>query len=334
MPTVPPAILLLVLVASAAVAQEPAPRDDPADAIRAWVESDLADRALLDAAVTAVLDAERDGIAAVAAALRATKPGARERRIALETLVSSVVVGALQRGVESGMRYAGQYDALRELQPFAGRQLLILVLDTPQWFPDDMRSLVVPALRDVFPKAPDPNAVRRMREMAADVERESQALREALSYALAGWGDRELVEARIAQLTKDAGDASDTDELWFVRELARVHYELRDYAAAAAEWRRYVKRLDALDVDPGAIHLYEAACATALSGAHDEALTLIERCAELVGDGRVDSTIEITRKMFESDPDLRSIRGTERFAAAQARAFPDEDDAAERERRR
>jgi tetratricopeptide (TPR) repeat protein len=181
--------------------------------------------------------------------------------------------------------------------------------------------LVVPALRDVYPDGPDRDAVRRLREVALDVDYEAQALREALAYALAQWGQRDLVQGRIDELTENVGDGSDTDELHFVRELADVHYELREYRVAAALWQRFVDGMQALDAPVSALDWYNVACVSALAGRTDAALAAIERCAALLAVGKNDSTTAITRSMFETDPDLRSIRGTERFAAATARAF-------------
>jgi hypothetical protein len=314
------------------VPEPPAPAQDPAAAIRAWVESDHEDQELLDRTVALCLDAGDPGMRALAEAVRETRPEQRQRRIGVESLVTGVVVEALRRGSESGMRYAGQYAGLRPLMPSAGTFLLSLVLDTPDWFPDDMRALVVPALRDVYPKGPERAAILRLREVAEDSDFEAQPLREALTYALAQWGERDLVAGRLAELNENAGEGRDTDELHFVRELAEVHYELRDYPAAAKHWQRYLHGMRTLELEPNALEFYNAACALALAAEIEAALDALTSCAALVAAGKIDTATPITRSMFETDPDLRAIRGQERFAAATKKAFGDGPKAGEKRR--
>ena len=138
--------MTVAALSCAASAQQVTPTaQDPAAAIREWVRSDHSDEALREAATKAVLDAGDAGLRALAETVRRTRPDQRDRRIGVESLVATVVVGILERAHDSGMRFAGQYDRLRALQPYAGTFLVQLVVDTPDWFPDDMRALVVPA---------------------------------------------------------------------------------------------------------------------------------------------------------------------------------------------
>lgn len=310
-------------------AQETTPQD-PEVAIRAWIRSDHTDEALREAATKAVLDAGDTGLRALADAVRRTRPDQRDRRIGVESLVATVVVGVLERAQDSGMRFAGQHDRLRALQPYAGTFLVQLVVDTPDWFPDDMRALVVPALRDVYPRGPEPSARTQLRTVAEDEDFESQALRDALSYAFAQWGERDLVQPKLDEYRENAGEGTDTDELFFVRALAVVHYELREYEEAGKLWLRFTSGMEALDAPVGAMDHYNAACTLARAGQTESALSAIERCAALVAAGKVDSRAAITRQMFETDPDLLSIRAEARFATAQAKAFPEKGDGTDR----
>ncbi|MDA0372193.1 MAG: hypothetical protein O2865_00265 [Planctomycetota bacterium] len=316
--------MTVAALSCAASAQQVTPTaQDPAAAIREWVRSDHSDEALREAATKAVLDAGDAGLRALADTVRRTRPDQRDRRIGVESLVATVVVGILERAHDSGMRFAGQYDRLRALQPYAGTFLVQLVVDTPDWFPDDMRALVVPALRDVYPRGPEPGARTQLRAVAEDEDFESQALRDALAYAFAQWGERDLVQPRLDEYQENAGSGSDTDELFFVRALAVVHYELREYEVAGKLWQRFVAGMQGLDAPVGAMDQYNAACTLARAGDTAGALEAIERCADLVAAGKVDSRAAITRRMFETDPDLLSIRAEERFVKATAKAFPE-----------
>lgn len=220
------------------------------------------------------------------------------------------------------MRFAGQHDDLRLLQPYSGRFLIGLVLDPPGWFPSDRRAALLPALRDLFAEPPDEDTLDRLMVIAKNEDFEIDALREALAVALAQWGRPELVRKRIDELVELSGPRRTVDELYFVRALAKYHYEMRAYPAAATWWARYVEGKAAIEDHVSAIDEYDIACCNALADRSDEALSAIERCAALVAADKVDSSAAITASMFDTDPDLRSIRATERFAAARKLAFP------------
>ncbi len=323
------AVLFGLTTALAQDPSTPVPPQEPdhAKALRTWIESDHTDRKQLDATAAALLDAGEPGLLALQRELVALKPGERDRRIAVETLLSTTVLAALERELARGMRYAGQYDHLRALQPHAGNFLLNLVLQTPSWFPSDQRAQVVPALRDLFPEPPAEATIRRLVEMAKDEEFESEDLREALSLALARWGHRELVQKRIDTFVESAGKGKTADELHFMRALGKLNYELREYPEAALWWSRFIDGTVALGSRVAAIDEYDAACSFALAKRADDSLAALERCAALVAAGKVDSSAAITREMFEQDPDLKSVRGHERFTKAQAVAFEKQDPA-------
>lgn len=315
-----------LLATAALVGQDPVapvPPKEPAYAVvmKRWIRSAHDDRKLLDECAAALLDAGEPGLRALHLELTTLKAEDRDRRIAIETLLSTTVLASLEREANRGMRFAGQFDHLRTLQPYAGNFLLNLMLQTPSWFPSDQRVLVVPPLRDVFQKPPEASTLHRLEEMAKDEDFESEELREALSLALAQWGRRDLVKKRLDTYTENAGDGKTADELHFVRALAKLEYELREYPEAAAWWERFITGTVALGDRVAAIDEYDAACSYSLAARGDDALAALERCAALVADGKVDSSAVITREMFENDPDLRAVRGHERFAAAMTKAF-------------
>ena len=140
-------LVCLGLAITAAGQDPPAPVQQPSfvKALKTWIDSDHSDRSKLDAAAAALVEGGAPGLRALADALRATSPDDRDRRVAVETLLSSTVLEFVGRAQNAGMRFAGQYDDLRILQPYSGRFLMGLLLDTPGWFPSDQRPALVPA---------------------------------------------------------------------------------------------------------------------------------------------------------------------------------------------
>ncbi len=319
-------IVATTLLAGRSPAQKP---DEPPAyerAMNTWLTSDHADRALLDRAVKAVLDAGTPGYRALAKVMHDTPATDRERRIGVDSLLSNVILGVLEQAKKSDLIYAGQFDDLRVLQPEAGRFLASLVIDTPPWFPEDERAAVVPALRDVYPDGPSSAVINAMAEIARDDRFEAEELRIAVSYALAQWGRREFVESHIHELEQNAGEGKTSDELWFVRELAGVYYRLRDYAHAADLWQKYLDGTRALGSRPSALDLYNAACNLSRAGRVEPALGAVEGCCQRIADHDLDTSQKFSRKMFETDPDLRAIRVRPRFAAAVDKTFPPDED--------
>lgn len=325
------ALLLMLCVASGTTAQVPADRV-PADSklaaakttLEAWLASNHADPALLQQAVAAILAAGPEAIADVGA--RARKAGTDESGHAsrgLDAVITHVTVGFLKRETESEMTFAGQYDALRALQPFVGQLLLRLMLDTPDWFSQHERHLLVFPLRDVFPESPGADVCKQLHVVATDEDYEPEPLRQNLAFALAQWGDRTLIDARIARVTKEstADDISEDRRAALRYELADIHYTLREYERAAQIHVEMLRHGEVAGADLAPIHYYNAACCLARAGAAQAALDELQRAARLMKSGRVDPSRMLDRKLFERDPDLASVRADERFAAIVETAF-------------
>jgi len=297
-------------------------KPDMKRAVEAWLSSDHDREELMTTASQALLERGKKGIRYLAALVAdSAQDEDRFRREALEALVSSVSIGFLQKEASRGMVYAGQFEPLSELQPLVGDLFLELILDTPDWFPEDMRGLVVPALRDIYPTGPDQASIRAMRSIAEDEDHETEALRGALTYALAQWGERDLVEEQISRLREAAGEETDEDQLIFVEKLGRLHYELREYSIAAETWARFLRKMEAIEVIPTPLNYYNAACSLCLSGQPELAFAELEHCAELMRSPDLDSSARVERKLFEEDPELRTIRSTRRFQKLVASIF-------------
>ncbi|HLU39025.1 MAG TPA: hypothetical protein VK081_06545 [Planctomycetota bacterium] len=328
--------ILFLSTAALAVAQE-AGRDPARAALDAWLASDHSDPKLLEAAVAAVLDAGGPALAAVGErARRARTAENRHEARGLDAVVTHVTIGFLQRAGKSGMIYRGQYDDLRALQPFVGELLLRLLLDTPDWFSQSDRHGLAFPLRDVFSEPPADEVVKRVKAAATDEDFEPQAVRQNLAFLLAHWGDRSLIDARIAQVTRDAEDESiDATRRAALRyELADIHYTLGEYEQAAQIHVDMLRRAETAGAELRPVYYYNAACCLARAGARQAALAELERAVELMRSGRVDPSHMLERKLFEADPDLDAVRGDPRFAELVRAAFESNGDRRGADRRK
>lgn len=333
--TLPCALAVTVLLGGGA-AQKPDSQQAAGEWQRdaeAWLVQPRGDEAREQVA-NALLEAGPAALRWLATKLRAAEPvGAgpdrQERRArlrALESLTAAVTLGFIDRAQETEMVYAGQYDDLRLLQPYSGNLYLNLLLDTPDWFAEQRRVLLIPALRDLYPSSPGPGELSDVREIAEHEDLEAWDLRLALFCALAQWGDRELIEAHLAELRERATDSDDEDRLGPIRELAGTHHLLRDYVTASGYYRELLRSAERIEVALSPSDYYNAACNMSLTGDLESSLEELERCVKLMRSGTVDSSLMLKRELFERDPEIANVRKTARFAALMAAGFPESND--------
>ncbi len=290
--------------------------------VNAWLGSDRSDRTLLEDAVEALLEAGQPAYRFLAEVLRqATEGQDRHAASGLESVVTSLCLDFMQREIDSEMVYAGQYDDLRVLMPYTGRLYMGLLLDTPDWFPENLRWQVVAPLRDLYLSSPGEDVLADMQRIAEDENFETNALRVALRYALAQWGSRGLVAREIEDLERDSGEGDTEDQLFAVRKLADVHYQIRDYKESARVHKEFLTRAKASGFPLTPVDYYNAACNFSLTGDLESAYAALDACAELQMSDRVDSSLKLERSLFDKDPDIRAVRGTQRFEKIVEKAF-------------
>lgn len=314
------------LLIAVARPQEPAPSgrggQDAARAIDAWLASDQNDKERLARTVAAVLDAGRPGLRGLGERLRA-RPSDPVIR-AVESLATHVCLGFMKREADTYIVFAGQFEPLAELQPYAGTLLLELLLNPPDWFPYPNRKDVVPPLRDLL-AVPPPDATLDAMAAIADNDTEDSAVRRAVSRGLHQWGRPRHVQPELERWRQQSTEGKLEDRVEALRALAQVHYDLRDYRSAA-KVHLSLQALAAggkLDLRPGDFH--SAACCLALSGDLERAFSSLERCAELQASAAVDPSHKLRRQQFERDPELARLRGGERFERILATAFGKQD---------
>jgi len=246
--------------------------------------------------------------------------GAKAR--ALDSVICHVGLHWLERVKKSKMVYAGQYSALMQLQPRVGEFYLMLVIDTPQWFPDNRRIEVVPAIRDLYPKSPGEGIQDAIKKIAKNEDIEPLSLRTTLKYALAQWGDRSLVKDHIHKLTAEARSQDAETSMLALKALADVHYQMREYMTAARMHNEFLTKAEAEDYYRVPTDYYNAACCMSLSGNVISALDLLDRCLKLNTSERVDESVKLGRDLFDNDPEIQALRKTKRFRELVSAAFP------------
>lgn len=312
----------LLAVVPASAQSRPTSRPSYERAVAQWFDSATADADELAEAVRATLDGDRPAIRHLGARIRIVLAREQPPRDRVELILRDIALKFLERARASQMFFAGQYEALEPLQPYVGRIYLHLVVDTPDWFPLGFRTSAVAALRDLFVDGPGAEQVAALRRVATAKDLEKPDVRFALACAFAQWGDHELIEPRLVELTRSAGNRRTSDELFFSKQLAFLRYELREYASAATEWADFLRGSETLGESPLPLDYYNAACSMSLAGDVRGALRELEHCVALLRSDATDESHLIDRRLFDTDPELRAVRPTRRFQELVESAFP------------
>lgn len=310
--------VLIVAIGTPVCTQESRQQEDPLArakvALSDWVAAKDKSETLVGKTVSRVIAAKRPGLRLLATMLKESEGGTDKKRIqALDSVLCHVALRWFDKVEKSKMLYAGQYDDLMILQPRVGEFYLGLLLDTPDWFPVNHRGKAVPALRDLFPKGPDKESLEGIEAIANNKDEEPGALRLALAYALAQWGNRKLIKSEINALEQKVnGDEEDVAVL-ALRDLAQIYYGIRDYGIAAVMYKEFLLRAEKADSYLVPVYYYNAACCMSLSGDRRSALDYLKRSLRLNKSDRIDSSMRLERSLFEKDPEIALVRRSKGF---------------------
>ncbi|MBL8896717.1 MAG: hypothetical protein JNM84_03780 [Planctomycetes bacterium] len=212
--------------------------------------------------------------------------------------------------ISSNALFAGQYAALKSV---TGCEALI-----HEWISrppsgtsrTPFRTACVRATRDLTEKASEELAAKLNKIAAASYE--AADLRKECAYALAQFGQRQIVEARLAEIEKATQSEEATQRAIGFQELADVRYNLREFPAAAAAHESFLAIIEGgkFPIDPAAqpTLFYNAACSHALAGDKEKALA---RLTNALDAWKKEGAIP--RRLIETDMDLRSLREDAKF---------------------
>ncbi len=220
--------------------------------------------------------------------------------------------------------YAGQYAALRTVDPDPVPQLREWVLEAPDRVTDEdaFRQACVRALRDVIEGEAPEEVIKTLRGVIED-EFEAPAMRSAATDALAQLGDRTFVDKMIAELEPVAAgdDVKRKAAAWM--QLADIYYNLRDYAKSAEAYGKLLALHEDGEVDLTKAGqnvptlYYNSACSLALAGDKEAAFARLTKALEVAAHAR-----GLSRSLLDSDMDIASLREDPRFAELMAKHFP------------
>ena len=151
--------------------------------------------------------------------------------------------------------------------------------------------------------------MRKPSSIPEDRDFETEAVRRVLTCALAQSGRRALVDRQLEHLEQDGKEGDQEDQLFALKTLADVHYQIRDYKASARLYKEFLSRAAELGFPMAPADYYNAACNFSLTGDLESAYEALESCAELQTSDRVDSSLKLERNLFDNDPDIRAPMG-------------------------
>jgi hypothetical protein len=292
-----------------------APAAAPADAKAMAEPLGDDDRALVEALVGGEPAAAEAAAAKLQAGAATNAATAQRLGRRAEALLTGYVVRVFREQEETRAQFAGQYNALRDLGPL-GLQLLSGWLEKPpaQMRADLVKTYSIRALRDVVGGKPDAALMGVLTKVAKSPVESQGVSREAV-FALAQFGDRSLVDPQIKSLEERAASEDPAKSAVALGELADVHYQLRDFASAAAMHKRHVAILEANETVAAATRnlptlYYNACCSMALAGQIDDAFAHLDK-AIAVG---VRTGQPLTKRLLEVDMDIAALRQDPRFA--------------------
>ncbi len=311
----------LALLACVATTSERIRAQDDAFAVcETWLAAEQPTRAQLDTALDRLLAEAATGFEWLGRARSAAGPDDSARRKTIESLATHAVVEFVRRQQRAGVRYAGQYAALSKLEPFAGELLFSLLLETPAWFPHTHRARLVPALRDLFPRAPSEARLVQVATLAKS-SIEPEDLVRALDGLSWQWGDKQAAQARIDELKRASAEGDVEERVRVMLDLAELWYDLREYRSAAATHRAVLALAHGSSVVLRPAHHYASACAHALSGDVEQGIAALQRCAAAQADPGTDASHRLARALWEKDPEIAVLRSDPRYAKICAEAF-------------
>jgi tetratricopeptide (TPR) repeat protein len=217
----------------------------------------------------------------------------------------------VEEQISTNAVFAGQYSGLMPVQPEAVALLSTWITEPPRGVSaaPAFRIASIQALRDLVDEPADA-LLDELRTVADDASADPRLCTTAV-YALAQFGDRERVEALIANLEKQAELDDPREQFNALAQLSDTYYNLREHEAAVEAYDRLVALIETLPPQSTFPTIYyNRVCSLALLGRLDDAFAgLQDALAEGARVGR-----QLSRQLLETDRDIAALRADPRFA--------------------
>lgn len=239
-----------------------------------------------------------------------------------DLVLTRCVAAHVQEKLATNAIYAGQFAELTDYLPEAADLLLEWAARPSRHTPSSpsFRTACLRALRDVLP---GDRATDTIRDELRGIMTKAQAAGQELLFvtaacALHQYGDPAPFEQLKAAVAENVANEQSPDRFSALNTLAELHYQLRQYAAAADYFAALLEasqkagqpneRLTTLT--------YNLACSLALAGKNDAAFPTLDQALTLAAKGRL-----LPRAMIDEDHDLNGLRDDPRFAELLRRHF-------------
>ena len=116
-----------------------------------------------------------------------------------------------------------------------------------------------------------------------------------------------MIKVKIRALETQARSKDDELALLAKRDLAAIHYAIRDYAFGAVAYRDFLPAAEAAETVYPADY-YSAVCCMCLSGDKRSALLYMAKCLALNKSSKIDPSVRLKRELFDIDPEIKLIR--------------------------
>lgn len=316
-------------IAAVAPKAEP-PKSEPAPAPGGAAEGAPAKPADLPEAtkklMTSVVSGDADAAKAALEQLAADKESGAAALQRLDergrAILHRCLVLTVRRKMDTNAVFAGQYDELRDFQPEAGELLLGWAHTPPKDVAkaDEFRVACVRAVRDVLPadQATD-ETKKKLREIVGKAQHaNNQPMFLAAVCALHQYGDASLFDQIKGTVEKQVGSEKPEERVGAVSMLAELHYQARDYEAAANYYKDAIGVLEGQTPAPQGLPttIYNAACCLALAKKIDESFQYLEKALQTGEKSRA-----LAKSMIDADHDMNNLRGDPRFAQLMEKHF-------------
>lgn len=270
---------------------------EPADASSARKQA-------VDAMMTALLEADAATTQSFCAFGKSAGEVLAKFRKHLDGMRRGQVASFVNRAMQSGARYIGQFEMLKSLGPDV-LDIGLDLLEDPRGLDDRFRAMLVIAMRDFVREPKMTEAQHELLMEIVEDEFEDPAVVHNAIGLLAYGGHLKPYEAKVASLVQAAEKATGADALRQYSALVNLQSIAERNTDATATYRKILEL--AKDEDPRVVgtHYYNLACSLEKTGNRDEAIEALDAALERTASTLAQGTLWVDRDIAKIREDAR-----------------------------